>query len=87
MVGWHHRLNGHGDEVLREPLMRRQGSQVSMRVARVKSVMPSNHFILCRPLLLLPPISPSIRVFSPQLEKNHVVPTSWQDEALARHGV
>ena len=22
----------------------------------------------------------------PQLEKNHVVPTSWQDEALARHG-
>ena len=23
----------------------------------------------------------------PQLEKNHVVPTSWQDEALARHGV
>ena len=26
--------------------------------------MPSNHFILCRPLLLLPPIFPSIRVFS-----------------------
>ena len=26
--------------------------------------MPSNHFILCRPLLLLPPIRPSIRVFS-----------------------
>ena len=26
--------------------------------------MPSNHLILCRPLLLLPPISPSIRVFS-----------------------
>ena len=29
-----------------------------------ESVMPSNHFILCRPLLLLPPIFPSIRVFS-----------------------
>ena len=29
-----------------------------------KSVMPSNHLILCRPLLLLPPIPPSIRVFS-----------------------
>ena len=28
-----------------------------------KSVMPSNHLILCRPLLLLPPIPPSIRVF------------------------
>ena len=27
-------------------------------------VMPSSHFILCHPLLLLPPISPSIRVFS-----------------------
>ena len=30
----------------------------------IKSVMPSSHFILCRPLLLLPPIPPSIRVFS-----------------------
>ena len=30
----------------------------------IKSVMPSNHLILCHPLLLLPPIPPSIRVFS-----------------------
>ena len=30
----------------------------------IKSVMPSNHLILCRPLLRLPPIPPSIRVFS-----------------------
>ena len=30
----------------------------------IESVMPSNHFILCRPLLLLPSIFPSIRVFS-----------------------
>ena len=30
----------------------------------IKSVVPSNHLILCRPLLLLPPIPPSIRVFS-----------------------
>ena len=29
-----------------------------------KLVMPSNHLILCRPLLLLPPIPPSIRVIS-----------------------
>ena len=29
-----------------------------------RSVMPSSHLILCRPLLLLPPIPPSIRVFS-----------------------
>ena len=30
----------------------------------IESVMPSNHLILCRPLLLLPPLFPSIRVFS-----------------------
>ena len=30
----------------------------------IESVMPSNHLILCRPLLLLPAIFPSIRVFS-----------------------
>ena len=30
----------------------------------VESVMPSSHLIFCRPLLLLPPIPPSIRVFS-----------------------
>ena len=30
----------------------------------IKSVMPSSHLILCHPLLLLPPIPPSIRVFS-----------------------
>ena len=33
----------------------------------IESVMPSNHLILCRPLLLLPPILPSIRVFSNEL--------------------
>ena len=32
--------------------------------SNIESVMPSSHFILCRPLLLLPPIPPSIRVFS-----------------------
>ena len=30
----------------------------------IQSVMPSNHLILCHPLFLLPPIPPSIRVFS-----------------------
>ena len=39
-------------------------SQSSLRLMSIKSVMPSNHLILCRPLLLLPPIPPSIRVFS-----------------------
>src|SRR5574341_1209324 len=36
----------------------------SPRLMSIESVMPSNHLILCRPLLLLPPIPPSIRVFS-----------------------
>ena len=34
------------------------------RVTSIESVMPSSHLILCRPLLLLPPIPPSIRVLS-----------------------
>ena len=36
----------------------------SFRLTSIESVMPSSHLILCRPLLLLPPIPPSIRVFS-----------------------
>ena len=36
----------------------------SLRFTSIESVMPSSHLILCRPLLLLPPIPPSIRVFS-----------------------
>ena len=36
----------------------------SLRLTSIKSVMPSSHLILCRPLLLLPPTPPSIRVFS-----------------------
>ena len=34
------------------------------QITSIESVMPSSHLILCRPLLLLPPIPPSIRVFS-----------------------
>ena len=39
-------------------------SRSSLKIMSIKSVMPSSHFILCRPLLLLPPIPPSIRVNS-----------------------
>ena len=39
-------------------------SQSPPKPMSIQSVMPSNHLILCRPLLLLPPIPPSIRVFS-----------------------
>ena len=36
----------------------------SLRLTSIELVMPSSHLILCHPLLLLPPIPPSIRVFS-----------------------
>ena len=39
-------------------------SQNSLKLMSIESVMPSNHLILCRLLLLLPSIFPSIRVFS-----------------------
>ena len=39
----------------------------------IKSVMPSSHLILCRPLLLLPPIPPTIRVFS----NESTLPMRW----------
>ena len=39
-------------------------SRSLLKLMSIESVMPSNHFILCRPLLLLPSIFPSIRVFS-----------------------
>ena len=39
-------------------------SQSSLKLTSIKSVMPSSHLILCRPLFLLPSIPPSIRVFS-----------------------
>ena len=39
-------------------------SQSSLKLSSIKSMMPSSHLILCHPLLLLPPIPPSITVFS-----------------------
>ena len=43
----------------------------------IESVMPSNHLILCRPLLLLPSIFPSIRVFSNELAHCIIWPKYW----------
>ena len=39
-------------------------SESSLKLMSIESVMPSNHLFLCHPLLLLPSIIPSIRVFS-----------------------
>ena len=43
----------------------------------IKSVMPSSHLILCRPLFLLPPIPPSIRVFSNESTLHMRWPKYW----------
>ena len=43
----------------------------------IKSVMPSSHLILCRPLLLLPSLFPSIRVFSNESALHIMWPKCW----------
>ena len=49
-------------------------SRSLLKLMSIESVMPSNHLILCRPLLLLPSILPSIRVFS----NESVLASGWQ---------
>ena len=50
---------------------------VSLRLTSIESVKPSSHLILCRPLLLLPPILPSIRVFSNESTLRMRWPKYW----------
>ena len=52
-------------------------SRSSLRFTSIKSVMPSSHLILCHPLLLLPPIPPSIRVFSNESTLRMWWPKYW----------
>ena len=52
-------------------------SRSSLRLTFIKSVMPSSCLILCRPLLLLPPIPPSIRVFSNESTLRMRWPKYW----------
>ena len=49
----------------------------SLRLTSIESVMPSSHLILGRPLLLLPPIPPSIRVFSNESTLRMRWPKYW----------
>ena len=46
-----------------------------LKLTSIESMMPSNHLIICRPLLLLPSTFPSIRVFSNEL----VLPIRWPE--------
>ena len=52
-------------------------SRSSPKLMCIESVMPSSHLILCRPLLLLPPIPPSIRVFSNESTLHMRWPNYW----------
>ena len=52
-------------------------SQSLLKLMPIKSVMPSNHLTLCRPLLLLPSIHPSIRVFSSESVLHISWPKHW----------
>ena len=52
-------------------------SQSLLKLMSIELVMPSNHLILCRPLLLLPPIPSSIRVFSKESTLRMRCPKYW----------
>ena len=48
-----------------------------LKFMSIESVMPSNHLILCHPLLLLPPVPPGIRVFSNESTLRMRWPKYW----------
>ena len=52
-------------------------SRSSLKLMSIELVMPSSHLILCRPLLLLPPIPPSIKVFSNESTLRMRWPKDW----------
>ena len=60
-------------------------SQSSLRLTSIESVMPSSHLILCHPLLLLPPIPPSIKVFSNESTLCMRWPKYWSFLQLQHH--
>ena len=52
-------------------------SRSSLRLTYIESVMTSSHLILCRPLLLLPPVPPSVRVFPSESTLRMRWPQYW----------
>ena len=54
-----------------------QKTKIKLKLMSIESVMPSNHLILCHPLLLLPSIFPSTRVFSSEMACRIRWPKYW----------
>ena len=69
-------LQVHGLQHIRLPCSS-PSSQSLPKLVSIESVMPSNYLILCHPLLLLPSVFPSIRVFSSELSLRIRWPTYW----------
>ena len=63
--------------VARQASLSITSSWSSLRLTSIELVMPSCHLILCRPLFLLPPIPPSIRVFSNESTLHMRWPKYW----------
>ena len=67
-------LRPHGLQYTKSPF---SNSQSLLKLMSIESVMPFSHLVLCRPLLLLPSIFLSIRVFSSESNEKKLV-GSWQ---------
>ena len=65
----------------RQPSLSITNSRNLLKLMSIESVMPSNHLILCRPLLLPPSIFPSVRVFS-----NESVLCDWYSDPHITNG-
>ena len=63
--------------VARQASLSITNSQSLLKLTSIESVMPSSHLILCHPLLILPPIPPSIRVFSNESTLHMRWPKYW----------
>ena len=63
--------------VARQASLSITNSQSSLKLTSIKSVIPSSHLIVCRPLFLLPPVPPSIRVFSSEPTFRMRGPNYW----------
>ena len=70
-------LRPHESQHARPPSLSITNSRSSPRLMSIKLGMPSSHLILCRPLLLLPPIPPSIRLFSNESSLRMRWPKYW----------